>query len=149
MALVFFSDSFIWANGLPPPWQKISRTPMCSITTLLRHCFERLQHCFNIPMLCYVLREKLSLRIVSCSITLTKSKGLRDFSQWERQLCQYEFDTPIQVVQLSRLSFMLTIRRYSIVTTSQQRRITDGLWWKKSQGSGIWTEWKVCYKVWM
>ena len=44
-------------------------------------------------MLCYVLREKLSLRIDSCSFTLTKSKGLRDFSQWERQLCQYEFDT--------------------------------------------------------
>ena len=41
MALVSFrlyvSEKFgqlariFWANGLPPPWQKISRTPMCRV----------------------------------------------------------------------------------------------------------------------
>ena len=38
-----------------------------SVTTLLRHCFEWLQHCSNICNA--VLRQKPSLRIVPCNIT--------------------------------------------------------------------------------
>ena len=55
-----------------------------------------------------VLREKLSMRIVSFQTLpleeITKSKGLSDFSQRERKLtvCQYEFDTIIQVIRGSR-----------------------------------------------
>ena len=44
-----------------------------SVATLLRHCFEWLQHCFNIAAL--FCAKKLSLRIVLCNITL---KGLCD-----------------------------------------------------------------------
>ena len=39
-----------------------------TISTLLRHCFECLQHCSNIATLCCA--KKSSLRIVQCNITL-------------------------------------------------------------------------------
>ena len=54
------------------------------MTTLLRHCFEWLQHCFNVPMLC--CRKNCpyeSSRVALRLEQITKSKGLRDFSQWE------------------------------------------------------------------
>ena len=56
-----------------------------SITTLLalRHCFEWLQHCFiNIPKLCCAKNCPYeSSRVALPLEQITKSKGLRDFSQ--------------------------------------------------------------------
>ena len=73
--------------------------------------FSAMQH-YNISAALFrhsnaVLREKLSLRIVSCGITFRanhkESRPKRLFFMRTQVVCQYEFDTLIQVVKGSRL----------------------------------------------